>query len=152
MLKIFLGTVAVLAMATAVVVAVAGRLGRRPDATGELSELILDAFAADWAERFEADEEAIRRAVTESGTDDESLRARITEEIGVVDVKLAGGPRSGEAIAASVICDYPRRGERATAEFSLAWLETPADVREEMLRSGRSEVFRKWSLADAVVR
>jgi hypothetical protein len=145
--KLIIGATVTLAVAVVVVVVVVRRLVRRPDATDELSGVVLTAFAADWAERFGADEAAIRLAVVNGDGADPRVRDRLTTDVSLVDLKLE---RVEGSVRASMLCEYPQQRERATAEVGLRWDETPADVREEFLRTGRTEVFRKWTLAAPV--
>jgi hypothetical protein len=145
--RVIIGAAAALAVAVVAVVVVVRRLGRRPDATEELSGVVLTAFAADWAERFETDEAAIRLAVANGDGADPRVRTRLATGVSLVDLKLERIERS---VRAHILCEYPQQRERATAELGLSWDETPADVREEFLRTGRTEVFRKWTLAAPV--
>lgn len=132
------------AVAAGVVIA---RMGRRPDPTEELSELVLRAFGTDWARRLETGEPEIRQALT--GDARPELQARIADVTGVIDVKFTRSPEQRRVVAVAALCDYPESRERSRATFDLDWIDTPADVREEMLRTGRGEVFRKWTAGAA---
>lgn len=139
---ILLGASAVIAIA----VIVAVRRKGRHSATDELSNLILTAFAPDWSQRFATEEKALRSALADGG--DPQLRSKIARDVGVVDVKLSRRPGPVRVVAATVLCDYRTTEERSTAEFELPWEDTPADVRAEFLRTGRIDVFRKWTAED----
>lgn len=142
-------TVWVLLGASAVIttaVVVAARRKRRDSATDELSHLILTAFGTDWSQRFATDETTLRSALADGG--DPQLRSKVAEGVGVVDVKLSRRPGPGRAVAATVLCDYRATEERSKAEFELPWEDAPADVRAEFLRTGRTDVFRKWTADD----
>jgi hypothetical protein len=131
--------------AAAVAAGVVVRMGRRPDPTEELSKIVLKAFGPDWTQRFETGEPAVRRAVLDDL--EPELQARIAGAIGVVDVKFAQSPSRQRIVSVVALCDYPAAQEQSRVTFDLDWVDTPADVREEFLRTGRTEVFRKWAAA-----
>ncbi|MBV8995061.1 MAG: hypothetical protein JO287_15505 [Pseudonocardiales bacterium] len=142
MWKLF-GAIAAIAV---VAIAITARRTQRHSATDELSNLILATFSTEWSQRFATDEQALRSALAEGG--DPLLRSKVAGDVGVVDVKLSRRPSPHRGVAATVLCDYRTTEERTKAEFDLPWEDTPADVRAEFLRTGRTEVFRKWTAED----
>jgi hypothetical protein len=137
-------------MAAAIVIA-AGigvrRLARRSEPGRELAELVLTALGSDWADRFSTDETTLRRALVENEQPD--LLSRIDAEVGVVDIKLTRPTGGRGTITAAVLCEYPEDRQKTAVTLDLGWIDTPADVRAEFLRTGESDVFRKWTAATA---
>ena len=136
----------VLAVGAAVAVR---RLARRPEPRQELADLVLAGLGPEWADRFDTDGPALRRALVDNN--EPQLLTRIDAEVGVVDIKLTR-LREQRTISAVLLCEYPANREQTKVTLDLGWIDTPADVREEFLRTGETEVFRKWTAPAEVVR
>lgn len=121
--------------------------GQRPRATTDqrqsLSTLVLDAYGADWAERFGVSVDALRDSVLQACN--AQLAHRIDKQVGVVDVCFEEARDARGLVRATVT--YAGTDKRATAQVELPWDDVPGDVRAEFIRKTGGPVFRKWRAA-----
>lgn len=116
-------------------------LRSRGGGTDVIGRVVVEAHGTEWARRFGATPERLRTALLTDA--DPVLRRRVDQEVGVVDLTF-DGRSGGSSVPITMIVDYAGSGERSTTRLLLPWDAVPQGVRAELLRNGRTPVFRKW--------
>ena len=116
-------------------------LDRRNPADRALSELILEAFGADWSGRLELSATDLKSAVrARSATPATTSIADLVER---VDIEFARAS-STMRVPTTLDCRYTRSRGNAVATMSVPWERLPSDVRGEFLRTGAPRITRHW--------
>lgn len=138
-------------LCTAIGVAVAGvlvvwrrRLRKSGSQEGDLTSIVLEAMAEEWAARTDTRTVEIRAAVMGAGAPELRTRLRaVVREVEVVFTK----PATGQSDAHTVVrCTFGHPGSTLQAETATSWDDLPASVRREFIRQDIEVIHRRWIL------
>jgi hypothetical protein len=131
--------VAVVVAAAAVVGWLFSRRGSQQK-VDPLTEVVVDALAADWASAVSADIESVRAAVL-SG---EPARIRTGLARLVAEVMVTFEWDGAKTARTVVRCEYAA-GAVTTVTLEVPWENVPQDVRADFLRSGDKTRSSRWA-------